>query len=102
MSKVDIEISEVGPRDGLQSIEASMPLEAKCAWISAEAAAGVAEIEVGSFVSPKLLPQMADTAQVVAHALTIPGLKVAVLVPNLRGAQDAIRAGLIKSRSRCR
>lgn len=96
MSSVDIEISEVGPRDGLQSIQELMSLEAKKAWISAEAAAGVPEIEVGSFVSPKLLPQMADTAELVTHALTIPNLKVAVLVPNLRGAEDAIRAGVHK------
>ncbi len=94
--KPAITISEVGPRDGLQSIDRVMPLEAKKAWIAAEAAAGVHEIEVGSFVPPKLLPQMADTAQLVAHAKTIPGLDVAVLVPNLRGAQDAIAAGADK------
>ncbi len=91
-----IEISEVGPRDGLQSIKTLMPLEAKKAWIRAEAAAGVPEIEVGSFVPPKLLPQMADTAELVRFAKTIDGLKVAVLVPNLRGAEDAIKAGADK------
>lgn len=89
-------ISEVGPRDGLQSIEAIMPLEAKKRWISAEAACGVREIEVGSFVSPKVLPQMADTAQVVAHALTIRGLTVTALVPNLKGATAAVAAGVHK------
>jgi hydroxymethylglutaryl-CoA lyase len=73
-----------------------MPLEAKCAWIDAEHATGVREIEVGSFVSPTLLPQMADTAAVVAHALTLPGLTVAVLVPNLRGAEAAVRSGAHK------
>ena len=92
----DILVSEVGPRDGLQSIHSIMPLEAKKAWITAEAAAGVAEIEVGSFVPAKLLPQLADTAQVVAHARTLPGLTVAVLVPNLRGAQAAVEAGAHK------
>jgi hydroxymethylglutaryl-CoA lyase len=92
----EILVSEVGPRDGLQSIESIMPLEAKKAWISAEAAAGVTEIEVGSFVPAKLLPQLADTAEVVAHARTIPGLTVAVLVPNLRGAQAAVEAGAHK------
>jgi len=91
-----IEISEVGPRDGLQSIKRVMPLAAKKAWITAEAACGVPEIEVGSFVPAKLLPQLADTAELVAHARTIDGLKVAVLVPNLRGAQDAIKAGVHK------
>jgi hydroxymethylglutaryl-CoA lyase len=92
----EILVSEVGPRDGLQSIESIMPLAAKKAWISAEAAAGVTEIEVGSFVPAKLLPQLADTAEVVAHARTIPGLTVAVLVPNLRGAQAAVEAGAHK------
>ncbi|MCF6221971.1 MAG: hydroxymethylglutaryl-CoA lyase [Robiginitomaculum sp.] len=91
-----IEISEVGPRDGLQSIKRIMPLAAKKAWIDAEAACGVPEIEVGSFVPPKLLPQLADTAELVAYARTIDRLKVAVLVPNLRGAEDAIKAGAHK------
>lgn len=89
-------ISEVGPRDGLQSIATVMPLEAKKAWIDAEAAAGVTEIEVGSFVPAKLLPQLADTAEVVRHARTIRGLTVAVLVPNLRGAEAAVEAGAHK------
>ena len=93
---IDALVSEVGPRDGLQSIRSTMPLEAKKAWISAEAAAGVTEIEVGSFVSPKLLPQLADTAEVVAHALGLPGLTVAVLVPNFKGAQAAVAAGVHK------
>ncbi|MDE2050317.1 MAG: hydroxymethylglutaryl-CoA lyase [Gammaproteobacteria bacterium] len=93
---IDVLVSEVGPRDGLQSIKPVMPLAAKKEWISAEAAAGVREIEVGSFVSPKLLPQLADTAEVVAHARSIPGLTVAVLVPNLKGAQAAVAAGAHK------
>jgi len=93
---VDVLVSEVGPRDGLQSIRSIMPLEAKKAWISAEAAAGVREMEVGSFVPAKLLPQLADTAEVVAHALGIAGLTVAVLVPNFRGAQAAVAAGVNK------
>jgi hydroxymethylglutaryl-CoA lyase len=92
----DVLGSEVGPRDGLQSIKAIMPLDAKKAWIKAEAAAGVREIEVGSFVPAKLLPQLADTADVVAYARTIPGLTVAVLVPNLKGAEAAVQAGAHK------
>ena len=92
----DVLVSEVGPRDGLQSIRPIMPLEAKKAWIAAEAAAGVREIEVGSFVPAKLLPQLADTAEVAAFARTIPGLTVAVLVPNLKGAQAAAQAGAHK------
>jgi hydroxymethylglutaryl-CoA lyase len=87
-------ISEVGPRDGLQSIDRIMPLDAKKAWIAAEAAAGVREIEVGSFVPPALLPQLADTAEVVAFAKTIPGLNVVTLIPNAKGAERAIAAGV--------
>lgn len=93
---MNVLISEVGPRDGLQSISAIMPLEAKKAWITAEAAAGVREIEVGSFVPAKLLPQLADTAEVVRFARSIPNLTVAVLVPNLKGAEAAVEAGAHK------
>ncbi len=87
-------VSEVGLRDGLQSIGRVMPLEAKKAWIAAEAAAGVREIEVGSFVPPSLLPQMADTAALVAFARTLPGLNVVALVPNAKGAARAVEAGV--------
>jgi hydroxymethylglutaryl-CoA lyase len=87
-------VSEVGPRDGLQSIKAVLPTEAKKAWIAAEAAAGVREIEVGSFVPPSLLPQMADTAEIVAFARGIAGLNVVALVPNAKGAVRAVEAGV--------
>lgn len=90
----DILVSEVGPRDGLQSISRIMPLEAKKRWIAAEAAAGVREIEVGSFVPPSLLPQMADTAELVAFARGIEGLNVVALVPNAKGAARAAEAGV--------
>lgn len=96
MTEVRILVSEVGPRDGLQSIASIMPTNAKKAWIEAEAAAGVREIEVGSFVPMKLLPQLGDTAEVVAYARTIPGLCVAALVPNFKGAQNAVAAGVHK------
>jgi hydroxymethylglutaryl-CoA lyase len=96
MRDIDVLISEVGPRDGLQSISTILPLEQKKAWITAEAAAGVREIEVGSFVPASLLPQLADTAELVRHAKGVLGLTVAVLVPNLRGAQSAIAAGADK------
>jgi len=89
-------VSEVGPRDGLQSISAVMPIEAKKAWIAAEAAAGVREIEVGSFVPATLLPQLADTGDLVRFARGIAGLTVAALVPNLRGARSAVEAGAHK------
>jgi hydroxymethylglutaryl-CoA lyase len=96
MSDIDILVSEVGPRDGLQSIKAVMPTAAKKAWIAAEAAAGVREIEVASFVPPKLLPQMADAAEIVAYATSIPDLAVIALVPNFKGAENAIKAGAHK------
>jgi hydroxymethylglutaryl-CoA lyase len=89
-------ISEVGPRDGLQSVKATMPTADKLRWISALHAAGLREIEVGSFVPARLLPQLADTAAMVAHALTLPGLTVLALVPNLRGAEAALAAGVHK------
>lgn len=89
-------VSEVGPRDGLQSIERVMPTEAKIRWVQALARAGMREIEVGSFVNPKLLPQMADTGQVVRAARQLPGLTVIALAPNLKGAQLAAEAGAHK------
>lgn len=92
----EVLISEVGPRDGLQSIGRTMATADKCRWIDALHAAGVREIEVGSFVPAKLLPQLADTAAVVEHALQLPGLTVMALVPNLRGAQAALAAGVHK------
>jgi hydroxymethylglutaryl-CoA lyase len=89
-------VSEVGPRDGLQSVKRSMPTEAKHRWIRALAGAGITEIEVASFVPPKLLPQMADAAAVVRDAVGVPGLTVLALAPNLRGFQDAAAAGAHK------
>jgi hydroxymethylglutaryl-CoA lyase len=86
-------ICEVGPRDGLQIAKTRMATTTKAQWIAAIAAAGVPEIEVGSFVPARLIPQMADTADIVTRALAIPGLTVAVLAPNLRGAAAAWGAG---------
>src|SRR5260221_13511699 len=94
--KIDVWVREVGMRDGLQSVEEFMPTAAKTAWCTAEAAAGMPEIEVCSFVPPKLLPQFSDAAEVVAHALRIPGLTVAALTPNLKGAERGIEAGVHK------
>ncbi|RTL67553.1 MAG: hydroxymethylglutaryl-CoA lyase [Hyphomicrobiales bacterium] len=90
----EVVVSEVGPRDGLQSIKRMMPTDAKIAWIKALAATGLPEIEVGSFVNPKLLPQMADTAEVVSAALQLDGPAILALVPNLRGAERAFAAGV--------
>jgi len=92
----EVLISEVGPRDGLQSVARVMPTAAKLRWIDALHAAGVREIEVASFVPARLLPQMADAAEVVAHALTRPGWTVMALVPNRKGAEAALRAGTHK------
>ena len=86
-------IREVGLRDGLQSIATILSTERKCEWIAAAHAAGQREIEVGSFLPPKLLPQLADTAEVLAYAKTLPGLTATVLVPNLKGAERALEAG---------
>lgn len=89
-------ISEVGPRDGLQSVKATMPTADKLRWITALHASGLREIEVASFVPAKLLPQMADAAEVVRHAIQLPGLTVMALVPNRKGAQAALDAGAHK------
>ena len=86
-------VREVGLRDGLQSISTILPTARKLEWIEAAYAAGQREIEVGSYVPAKLLPQLADTAQLVAYAKTLPGLTVSVLVPNQKGGERAIETG---------
>jgi hydroxymethylglutaryl-CoA lyase len=93
---VAVTVCDVGPRDGLQNAHHLMPTQAKKQWIDALAAAGLKEIEVGSFVPPKLIPAMADTAEIVRHAVRIPGLKVVALAPNLKGFQRAFEAGAHK------
>jgi hydroxymethylglutaryl-CoA lyase len=92
--KKRVTVQEVGLRDGLQSISSIMPTSEKKRWIDAEYAAGVRYMEVASFVPAKLLPQMADAEQVIAHALTYPDLTVTALVPNLKGAEKALAAGV--------
>jgi hydroxymethylglutaryl-CoA lyase len=87
-------VREVGLRDGLQSIQRILPTARKLEWIADAYAAGQREIEVGSFVPARLLPQLADTAELVAFAKTLPGLRVSVLVPNLKGAEKAIESGV--------
>ena len=86
-------VREVGLRDGLQSIATVLPTARKIEWIDAAYAAGQREIEVGSFVPARLLPQLADTAEVLAHAKTLPGLFASVLVPNFKGAERALECG---------
>ena len=86
-------IREVGLRDGLQSIGTILPTALKNEWVRRAYEAGQREIEVGSFVPARLMPQLADTAEVVEFAKTLPGLVVSVLVPNLKGAERALEAG---------
>jgi hydroxymethylglutaryl-CoA lyase len=83
-------IREVGLRDGLQSIATILATDRKREWIRGAFDAGMREIEVGSFVPPRLLPQLADTGDLVAYAKSLPGLTVSVLVPNLKGAERAM------------
>jgi hydroxymethylglutaryl-CoA lyase len=88
-----VTICEVGPRDGLQMAQTRMATAAKIAWIEALAAAGMPEIEVGSFVPAKVIPQMADTDEVVRAVVSISDVLIVALVPNVRGAQAAYAAG---------
>lgn len=80
-------IREVGLRDGLQMVSGVLPTATKLEWARSEAAAGVTEIEVTSFVPPKVMPQFHDAAEVMRAAQQIPGLTATALVPNLRGAE---------------
>jgi hydroxymethylglutaryl-CoA lyase len=93
---VDITVREVGLRDGLQLLPEFFPTAEKLAWLAAEAAAGVPEIEVTSFVPAKVVPQFTDAEQVVTSALGIPGLTVAALEPNLKGAERGFALGVHK------
>ncbi len=88
-----VTICEVGPRDGLQMAQGRMATDTKLRWIAQLAASGLREIEVGSFVSPRMIPQMADTGEVVRGALAIDGLTVCALACNLKGAIAAHEAG---------
>lgn len=94
--KQKVIVREVGLRDGLQIHPTFMATDRKLAWIAAEAAAGVSEIEVTSYVPPKLIPQFADAAEVTTEALKVPNLLVAALIPNMKGAQRGIELGVQK------
>ena len=93
---IDVHLCEVGMRDGLQNVSVFMPTQEKLAWLEAEAATGMPEMEVCSFVPPKLIPQFTDASEVCARALQIPGLTVGALIPNLKGAERGIAAGVHK------
>jgi len=88
-----VTLSEVSPRDGLQPIAGFVPTETKIALVRALHAAGITRMEVGSFVSPRAIPQMADTADVLQVAKQLDGLECTVLVPNRRGFDAAVAAG---------
>jgi hydroxymethylglutaryl-CoA lyase len=90
----DVHICEVGPRDGLQNLDVFVPTEAKCALIDAIVAAGVREIDAGSFVPPKVVPQFADVEAVMVHALKHRHATIGALVPNIKGAERAMAAGV--------
>lgn len=87
-------IVEVGPRDGLQNERVTIPTEVKIAYITALAEAGLQVIEAGAFVSPRWVPQMADTAAVYSEIPKDPGVEYPVLVPNMKGLERAIEAGV--------
>lgn len=93
MAQPTVTVCEVGPRDGLQMARDTLPTEVKLRWIRQLAQSGLREIEVGSFVSPTRVPQMADTAAIVRGALEIEGLTVCALACNLRGVVAAHEAG---------
>jgi hydroxymethylglutaryl-CoA lyase len=92
-SREPVVVREVGLRDGLQILPRVLPTAHKLEWLRAAYDAGLREIEVGSFVPAKLMPQLADTAELVAFAKTLPGCRPSVLVPNLKGAERAIEVG---------
>ena len=96
MKEIDVTVREVGLRDGLQIHSTFMPTERKLAWIRAEAAAGVPEIEVTSYVPSKLIPQFLDAEEVTVRAMEVQGLIVSALIPNLRGAERGIDLGVHK------
>jgi hydroxymethylglutaryl-CoA lyase len=89
-----VKVVEVGPRDGLQNEKVTIPTHVKVAYITALGDAGLRVIEAGAFVSPKWVPQMADSGEVYREIPKDPGVEYPVLVPNLRGLERAIEAGV--------
>ena len=89
-----MKIVEVGPRDGLQNEAVAVPVEAKVRLIEELVEAGVRHVECGSFVSPKWVPQMADTSGVFAQLRKVAGVSYSALVPNLQGLAEAARCGV--------
>ncbi|HEY9021095.1 MAG: hydroxymethylglutaryl-CoA lyase [Paracoccaceae bacterium] len=87
-----VEIFEVGPRDGLQNEKRAIPVADKIALVDCLSGAGFRRIEVASFVSPKWVPQMADSADVLAGIRRVPGVRYAALTPNMKGLEGALAA----------
>jgi hydroxymethylglutaryl-CoA lyase len=87
-----VEIFEVGPRDGLQNEARPIPLSEKIALVDCLSQAGFKRIEIASFVSPKWVPQMAQSAEVLAGILRVSGVSYAALTPNRRGFDDALQS----------
>ncbi len=92
----DVTVRDVGPRDGLQLVQAVLPTATKLEWIAADAAAGIPEVEVCSFVPPKVIPQFADAVEVATEAAKISGIVASALTPNLRGAEIGFPTGVGK------
>lgn len=88
----DVEIFEVGPRDGLQNEKRAIAVADKIALVDCLSGAGFRRIEVASFVSPKWVPQMADSADVLAGIKRVPGVRYAALTPNMKGLEGALAA----------
>ena len=91
---VDVYICESGPRDGLQNLPVQIPTQVKCALIDTIAAASVLEIDAGSFVPAKVVPQFADVDAVIAHALKNTTARIGAFCPNVKGAERALAAGV--------
>ena len=88
-----VKLVEVGPRDGLQNEPEPVSTATRIELIDRLSASGLQAIEAGSFVSPRWVPQMAGTAEVLAGIRRAPGVSYPVLTPNLRGFEDAVAAG---------
>jgi hydroxymethylglutaryl-CoA lyase len=96
MKKENVKIVEVGPRDGLQSINSFVPTEKKIQFIRKLAATGIKEIEIGSFVAPKAIPQFKDIIEVAQRVKSLRGIVLSALIPNEQGAASAIDSGIHK------
>ena len=89
-----VRIVEVGPRDGLQNEQMILPVEKRIEYVRLLGEAGLKDIEVGSFVHPKWIPQLADSEKLIARLPKLPGLRYSALVPNIKGLERALAAGI--------